>query len=90
MVAGDNDDLGQRPLQQHAFQTAETFLYAVGVGRQAEIEGHNRRLMGAKQGNGLFDPGRAKDAILLRQPPLELFLDTLVIFDDQKFVHRIS
>ena len=82
MARGD-DDLGVG-LQAEDFRKGrETFRGAVGIGRKAKVERHDRGLVQAHHFDRLGTVGRAHYAIAFIGP-FQLALQPLVILDDQQ------
>ena len=93
VVAGDHDDLGIRRQGQHLLQQAKTLADTTGIGRQAQVQRDHRGFESAQMGERGFAVFGDLDIEVL-ETPLQLALQTRVIFHDEELVfcfsHRLS
>jgi hypothetical protein len=82
-VAGRDDDLRVRLERQDRLQRREALAHPVRIGRQAEVERHHRRLLGAQDVEGAF-PVRRDEHFVIVIGPAQLALQTLVVLDDEQ------
>ena len=82
-VAGDHDDLGVRCVLQDFHDGGEALGGAGGVGRQAQILQHHRRLMAAQQGER-GRPVTGHDYVVILEAPAQLSLQADIVLDDQQ------
>ena len=82
-VAGGDDHLGLGLQRQDRLQRGEAFGDAVGIGRQAEVERHHRRLGGADEIDRRVAVGGDQHLIIVIGPA-QLALQPLVVLDDQQ------
>ncbi len=83
-VARGDDDLGLGLQRQDRLQRGEALGDSVGVGRQAEVERDDRRLLRAKQVDRRVAIGGDQHLIIVIGPA-QLALQPLVVLDDQQF-----
>jgi len=83
VLAGQHDDLDVGVGVQQLLQQLETFAGGVGVGRQAQVHRHHRRLVAAEGDQCGFAVAR-RHAVEAVQRPLDLLLQRQVVLDDQQ------
>jgi hypothetical protein len=83
LVAGEDDDLGERGDFQDLLQGGQPFGRAVDVGGQAQIEQHDARLVFAHLGQCGFAVVGGEDLVPGKRP-LELLLHADVVLDDEQ------
>ncbi len=82
MARGD-DHLGAGLEREDIVERGEAFGDAVGIGRQAEVQCHHRRLGGAHQIDRGVAVGRDQHLIIVIGPA-QLALEPFVVLDDQE------
>ncbi len=82
-MAGRDDDLGVGLEAQDLAERREALLDPVGIGRQAEVEGDDRRLVRAQRLDRRAAVAGGDDAIAVIGP-FQLPLQALVVLDDQQ------
>ena len=83
-IAGDDDHLGLGRDAQYFLQRGQAFGHAIRIGRQAEIQDHDRRVLLLHHRHARWSRARHHH-LEGREGPAILRAQTFVILDDQQF-----
>ena len=82
VLPGKDDHLGVRRRAEDLLQQLEAFRGIVGVRRQAEIHGDDRRPMAPHEGERLFALAGADRAVLIERPGHLRLQRRIVLYDE--------
>src|SRR5262245_6906611 len=82
LLTSDNDHLGANVLQQNVAQYGETFVDAVRMRRQAEVQGHDGGPLLQENFKAAPPVSSQKYLVVLSERPLQLRRQTLIVIDD--------